>query len=117
MDSSKPRQPPHYLPSWINRWFGYHGEPDPHHKPKPLSFKVCLWSFVGAFCAISLLQGLFGHAKYFVDRDVTPIVASFVRLTRALSPIVTDVQDTCRVVQPYFASALLLAPWLSLGHS
>lgn len=63
------------LPWWISRWLG-HRELNPPAVPKSL---VWFWSFIGAFCGISVLQAVFGHAHYFINRDAPSIVASFVR--------------------------------------
>jgi len=60
-------------PSWVSRWVGYRDKP----QPKPSQYTIALWSFIGAFCGLSLVQAVFGQAKYFVDRGVPPIIASF----------------------------------------
>ncbi|KAF5380072.1 hypothetical protein D9615_006263 [Tricholomella constricta] len=67
---------PHRLtswPSWISRWLGYRATPP----PKRPEYIVWLWSFIGAFCGISLIQAVFGQAPYFIARGVPPIVASY----------------------------------------
>jgi hypothetical protein len=37
-----------------------------------------LWAFIGAFGGLSLLQAIFGHAPYFIERGAPPIIASYV---------------------------------------
>jgi CBS-domain-containing membrane protein len=36
-----------------------------------------MWSFIGAFLGISLIQAVFGQAHYFIERGVPSIVASY----------------------------------------
>lgn len=62
------------IPPAVTRWFGVRSQPPP---PKPLWVSL-LWAFIGAFCGLSLLQAVFGHASYFVDRGVPQLVASYV---------------------------------------
>ncbi|CCM06638.1 uncharacterized protein FIBRA_08919 [Fibroporia radiculosa] len=60
-------------PTWLTHWLGYRATP--HHKvPEPF---VWIWSWFGAFAGLAVLQGLFGHSKYFIDRKVPPLVASY----------------------------------------
>ncbi|KAF9456427.1 HPP family-domain-containing protein [Collybia nuda] len=61
------------LPPWFTRWLGYRASPPP---PQPV-YIVWLWSFIAAFCGISLIQAVFGHAAYFIRRGVPSIVASY----------------------------------------
>lgn len=61
------------LPQWVSRWLGYREKP-----PKEPSHVVYLWSFIGAFCGLSILQAIFGQVQYFIDRKVPPILASYV---------------------------------------
>ncbi|KAG6811067.1 hypothetical protein H0H92_009127 [Tricholoma furcatifolium] len=60
-------------PSWLSRWLGYRATP-PAKRP---DYIVWFWSFVGAFCGISLIQAVFGQAQYFISRGVPSIVASY----------------------------------------
>ncbi|GLB39438.1 putative HPP family protein [Lyophyllum shimeji] len=60
-------------PSWLSRWIGYRAVPP----PKRPDYIVWLWSFIGAFCGISVIQAVFGHAAYFIRRGVPSIVASY----------------------------------------
>jgi len=61
------------LPPWISHWLGYRSSPA---KKQPV-YIIYLWSFIGAFCGLSVLQAIFGHAHYFIDRHVPSIVASY----------------------------------------
>ncbi|KAL8745519.1 MAG: hypothetical protein Q9190_002340 [Brigantiaea leucoxantha] len=61
------------LPTCLSRWLGYRSSL-PRQQPR---YITCLWSFVASFCGLAVLQLLFGHAQYFVDRDVPPIIPSF----------------------------------------
>ncbi|KDQ64395.1 hypothetical protein JAAARDRAFT_145037 [Jaapia argillacea MUCL 33604] len=68
--------PPHRLarfPTWINRWLGYRATPP----PKQPDHIIWLWSFIGAFGGLSLLQAVFGQASYFIKRGVPSIIASY----------------------------------------
>ncbi|KAL9119484.1 MAG: hypothetical protein Q9187_003960 [Circinaria calcarea] len=60
------------LPLWLSRWFGYRQTP---RKISDLS--NALWSFIGAFCGLSILAAVFGHTQYFIDHHVPEVVASF----------------------------------------
>ena len=68
------------LPSWLSRWLGYRSV-SPSKQPEYL---ICFWSFIGAFCGLSVLQAVFGQAQYFIGRHVPSIVASYVRLSYQL---------------------------------
>ncbi|KAK7059001.1 hypothetical protein VNI00_001625 [Paramarasmius palmivorus] len=61
------------LPPWISRWLGYRSSPP----PKRADYVIWAWSFVGAFCGISVLQAVFGHARYFIRRNVPSVIASY----------------------------------------
>ncbi|ESK90085.1 hpp family protein [Moniliophthora roreri MCA 2997] len=61
------------LPSWLSHWFGYRSTPT----PRRADYVIWLWSFIGAFCGISIIQAVFGQARYFIDRGVPSIVASY----------------------------------------
>ncbi|RDB27131.1 hypothetical protein Hypma_004572 [Hypsizygus marmoreus] len=60
-------------PAWASRWLGYRATPP----PKRPEYIIWLWSFIGAFCGISLIQAVFEQAQYFIDRGVPPIIASY----------------------------------------
>ncbi|KAF9267927.1 HPP-domain-containing protein [Marasmius fiardii PR-910] len=61
------------VPTPISHFLGYRSSP-PKKVQDPL---VWLWSFIGAFCGIALLQAVFGQAHYFIERGVPSIVASY----------------------------------------
>ncbi|KAM6492790.1 HPP family domain containing protein [Amanita muscaria] len=61
------------LPSWISRWFGHRATPP----PKRPNYEICLWSFIGTFCGVALLQAVFGHASYFIAKGAPPVVPSY----------------------------------------
>ncbi|KAJ7824283.1 HPP family-domain-containing protein [Mycena leptocephala] len=61
------------LPRWLSRWFGYRATPP----PKKSDYVTWLWSFIGAFIGLSVLQAVFGHSHYFVRRHVPSILASY----------------------------------------
>ncbi|KAL9003655.1 MAG: hypothetical protein Q9188_003478 [Gyalolechia gomerana] len=56
----------------MSRWLGYRESPSTQPP-----YIVYLWSFIGAFCGLSLLQAIFGQLQYFMDRSVPPILASY----------------------------------------
>jgi len=60
-------------PAWLSRWLGYRSSPPPKRSDRT----VWIWSFVGAFCSISLIQAVFGQVQYFIRRGVPSIVASY----------------------------------------
>ncbi|EIM87986.1 HPP family protein [Stereum hirsutum FP-91666 SS1] len=61
------------LPRCISHWLGHRESP-----PAPRqNYLVWFWSFIGAFCGISILQAVFGHAQYFMKRSVPSIIASY----------------------------------------
>ncbi|KAG6836308.1 hypothetical protein H0H93_009281 [Arthromyces matolae] len=67
---------PHRLSRWppsLSRWLGYRAAPP----PKRPDYIVWIWSFIGAFCGISVIQAVFGQAQYFISRGVPSIVASY----------------------------------------
>ncbi|KAF9443097.1 HPP family protein [Macrolepiota fuliginosa MF-IS2] len=61
------------LPSWLSRWFGYRSTPP----PKRPDYIIWFWSFIGAFCGISVIQAVFEQAQYFVRRKIPTLVASY----------------------------------------
>jgi len=60
------------LPTWISFWLGYRKVTPPPEK----NYVVWIWSFVGSFACISILQALFGNTKVFVERGVPSIVST-----------------------------------------
>jgi hypothetical protein len=67
----------HYLPAPISHFLGYRSE-----IPKKRSDVVIwLWTWIGAFCSISVIEAVFQRNPYFSDRGVPIIVGSFVRFS------------------------------------
>jgi hypothetical protein len=64
------------LPDWCSHWLGYRTDPV---KPPP-KYLVYFWSFIGAFCGLSVLTALFSYSEYFLSRGVPIIVASYVSI-------------------------------------
>ncbi|EKG19788.1 HPP domain-containing protein [Macrophomina phaseolina MS6] len=61
------------IPPWASRWLGYRASP-----PAPLSpYLVYFWSFIAAFCGLSVLQAIFNYSDYFKSRHVPGIIASY----------------------------------------
>ncbi|KAF8632508.1 hypothetical protein AX15_001841 [Amanita polypyramis BW_CC] len=60
-------------PYWLSRWAGYRTMP----QPKISKYRSIFWSFIGTFCAVALIQGVFTKAKSFVGHDIPPIVYSY----------------------------------------
>ena len=67
-------------PTWLSRWFGYRA-PDAA-PPNTTNYVVWIWSFVGAFGGLSVIQALFTNSEYFLQRKVPPIIASYVSVPR-----------------------------------
>lgn len=62
------------LPPWLSHWLGYRAEP-----PGPLPvWKVAAWSFITAFCGLSVIQAIFNYSPSFASRHVPGIIASYV---------------------------------------
>ncbi|KAI0310918.1 HPP family-domain-containing protein [Amylostereum chailletii] len=61
------------LPPYLSRWFGYRATPP----PKRPEYVVWFWSWIGAFCGLSVIMAVFGQAQYFLDRHVPLLVASY----------------------------------------
>lgn len=84
----KSHQPPQNrlarLPTWISFWLGYRKTPPPPEK----NHVVWIWSFIGAFSCISIIQGLFGNVPHFVEKGVPSIGATVILLYGAIeSPL------------------------------
>ncbi|KAJ5775458.1 uncharacterized protein N7511_000469 [Penicillium nucicola] len=61
------------LPTWISHWLGYRAGP-----VKPLNtYLVAAWSFMTAFCGLSVIQAIFNYSDYFTERNVPGIIASY----------------------------------------
>ncbi|KAJ6188036.1 hypothetical protein N7519_002944 [Penicillium mononematosum] len=61
------------FPQSISHWLGYR-ENAPKPPPKYL---VHLWSFIAAFCGLSVVQAIFNYSSYFIERGVPGIIASY----------------------------------------
>jgi hypothetical protein len=83
----RPPRPPFLsrLPRWLSRWLGYRDTSPP---APPHVYVLYLWPFIGAFCGLSLLQAVFGHADYFIDRGVPSIIASYVSVSQPCHPAI-----------------------------
>ncbi|KAG6856613.1 hypothetical protein H0H87_002568 [Tephrocybe sp. NHM501043] len=82
-------------PSWLSRWLGYRATPP----PKRADYVVWIWSFIGAFCGISVIQAVFGQAQYFISRGVPSIIASYVSANiEALAPPLSFIQGATAVL-------------------
>ena len=68
----------HHIPRFISHWFGYRPEP-PKKRPDVI---ILLWTWIGAFCGVSVIEAVFQRNSYFVDRGVPMIVGSFVSFPR-----------------------------------
>lgn len=64
----------HYLPLPISHWFGYRRD-TPRKRPDLI---IYLWTWIGAFCGVSVIEAVFQRNPYFSDRGVPIIVGSFV---------------------------------------
>jgi len=62
-------------PAWLSRWFGYRGPTAA--PPTKTNYVVWIWSFIGAFGGLSVLQAIFINSEYFLQRRVPPIIASY----------------------------------------
>ncbi|KAF7341428.1 HPP family protein [Mycena venus] len=63
------------LPRWMSHWLGYR---DPDTPPStPPNYVVWLWTFIGAFSGLSIIQAVFVHSHHFVDHHVPSIIASY----------------------------------------
>ncbi|KAF9648348.1 hypothetical protein BDM02DRAFT_3155800 [Thelephora ganbajun] len=62
-------------PTWLSRWLGYRAPSAA--PPNKTNYVVWIWSFIGAFAGLSVLQAIFTKAEYFLQRKVPPIIASY----------------------------------------
>jgi len=63
------------LPPWCSGWLGHRQE----SLPNCPNYVIWIWSFIEAFCGVSVLQAVFEQAHYFIQRRVTTIITSYVR--------------------------------------
>lgn len=66
------------LPQWMSWGLGYRCRL-PRRVPTVF---VWLWTFLGAFCGVSVVQAVFERNQHFIDRQAPNIVGSFVRYAR-----------------------------------
>jgi len=66
-------------PTWLSRWFGY--RVPGAAPPSKANYVVWIWSFIGAFGGLSVLQAIFNNSEYFLQRRVPPIIASYVSIS------------------------------------
>jgi hypothetical protein len=64
----------HRLPRSISHWFGHRSD-TPTKRPDVI---ILLWTWIGAFCGVSVIEAVFQRTPYFSDRGVPIIVGSFV---------------------------------------
>ncbi|CAG7953726.1 unnamed protein product [Penicillium salamii] len=61
------------LPRPISHFLGYRAEAP---KPPP-KYLVHFWSFIAAFAGLCTVQAIFNYSKYFTDRGVPGLIASY----------------------------------------
>ncbi|KAI1380710.1 HPP-domain-containing protein [Hypoxylon crocopeplum] len=61
------------IPPWVSRWLGFRLSPPPPLPP----YMNYFWSFIGAFCGLSVVQAIFNYSDYFLGRKVPGIIASY----------------------------------------
>ncbi|KZV68116.1 hypothetical protein PENSPDRAFT_754332 [Peniophora sp. CONT] len=61
------------LPAWASRWLGYRSSSE---LDLP-AWNNNIWSWIGAFCELSVIAAIFGHTVYFTSRNVPVILPSF----------------------------------------
>jgi hypothetical protein len=66
----------HRLPRHISHWLGYRSD-TPTKRPDII---ILIWTWIGAFCGVSVIEAVFQRNPYFSDRGVPIIVGSFVLL-------------------------------------
>src|SRR5271170_7039586 len=87
----------HCLPLPISWFFGYR-----RNAPRKRSDVIIyLWTWIGAFCGVSVIEAVFQRNPYFSDRGVPLIVGSFVNTLK-----LTQLLMIFRVRQLFFFTAL-----------
>lgn len=74
MDEKQHQPAPRGVPAWLKRWGGFHSS-----GPAP-AYALYVWPFIGSFCALAVLQAVFGHSWYFIIRGAPVLVTSYVSL-------------------------------------
>ncbi|KAE9395412.1 hypothetical protein BT96DRAFT_958491 [Gymnopus androsaceus JB14] len=76
--NTSPNPPPPTIlsrfPRFISHFLGYR---EGKQTTVPGQPTICLWSFLGAFCGLSVIQAVFGYSAYFVRRGAPLIVPSY----------------------------------------
>ena len=103
------------FPAWLSRWFGYRA-PDAA-PPSTTNYVVWIWSFIGAFGGLSVLQAIFTNSEYFLERKVPPIIASYVSASTRFIPTLELLPVFCRVLQPCLFTEQSSHRWLNREHS
>ena len=70
-----PRPWLHRLPQWMSWGLGYRWKLQKNIS----SVIIWLWTFIGAFCGVAVVQAVFERNQYFLNRNVPNIVGSFVQ--------------------------------------
>jgi len=82
----------HTLPHWLSWCLGYRRKAG----RKISTAEVWLWTFIGAFCGVSVVQAVFERSEYFLERGVVNIVGAFVHIPNISSPgLAFHVQKNC----------------------
>jgi hypothetical protein len=72
-------------------------------------WQIAAWSFITAFCGLSVVQGIFNYSDYFKEHNVPGIVASYVS-RHAITPTqALDLTQPNRAHLQSWSSALLKA--------
>jgi len=71
MDEKDHQPPSRGAPLWLKRWGGFHSI------APPPPYALYVWPFVGSFCALAILQAVFGHSWYFILRGAPVLVTSY----------------------------------------
>lgn len=77
------------LPTWMSRFFGYRGKPNPPSS----NLLVCIWGFIGAFGGLGVILAVFTTSQYFTSRHVPAIVASYVSFRMCFQHDVSNVNN------------------------
>ncbi len=90
------------LPPYISRWLGYRSGPAPQ---TGRLHRLYLWSFIGAFAGISVIQAVFEQAHYFVERNVA---VPSLPATYVAAPLLYVARETRNLLRIQGASAVLI---------
>ena len=103
-------------PAWLSRWFGYRASTAA--PPSKTNYVVWIWSFIGAFGGLSVLQAIFTYSEYFLQRKVPPIIASYVSTftLRRVTSSPKCLHTVSRVLPPCWCMERSNHRWLNRGH-